>query len=192
MISQSVIVIAIFNHFLRNSFFYSKTMEEIVDLKRQSHKRIVIRTCKDYEYIETYFKEHLIPLWPAHWMRFEELRREFLKDADRKPKENKKPTEKQSHPAIKLPTTTVAKKPKPAPITSVTANNNNVKVNAIDLVANEKTIVKAPTAKTDKKLSDITSKVTGTSAMAAVISTCTLIPTEMKSGAATISSNKVR
>lgn len=167
-------------------------MEEIVALKRQSHKRIVIRAYKDYEYIESYFKEHLIQLWPLNWMRFEELRREFLKDADRKPKENKKPTEKASNPAIKLPTTTIAKKPKPAPITSVTANNNNVKVNVIDLVAHEKTTIKAPTAKTDKKLSDITSKVTGTSTMTAVISSVTLMPTEMKSGSATISSNKVR
>lgn len=167
-------------------------MEDIVALKRQSHKRIVIRTCKDYEYIETYFKEHLIPLWPQSWMRFEELRREFLKDADRKPKENKKPTEKTSNPAIKLPTTTVAKKPKPAPIASVTANNNNVKVNAMDLAAHEKPTNKAPTAKTDKKLSDITSKVTGTSTTTAVISTVTLTPTEMKSGSATNSSNKVR
>lgn len=171
---------------------FSKTMEDIVALKRQSFKRIPIRIGKDYEYIETYFKEKLIPLWPPSWMRMDELRREFLKDANRKPKENKKPTDKTGIPPIKLPTTIAAKKPKSATTSVTSANHNNVKVHAIDLAAIEKATMKAPIVKTDKRLSDITSIMTGTSSMPAVISTASLTPTDMKSNSTTNPSNKVR
>lgn len=170
-------------------------MADIVALKREAYKSIGIRTTKDYEYIEQYCREHLIPLWPPHWMRFDELRKKFLKEfpANRKPKENKKPTDKTSRPAIKLPTVAIAKKTKSTTNPSVTANNNNIKLNALDLATNEKPINKATaTVKTEKRLSDITSKVTGTSAMTAVISTVILTPADMKTSSTTNLSNKVR
>lgn len=163
-------------------------MEDIVTLRRQSYKRIGIRRCKEHEYIESYLKDELCKLWPENWMKFDELRREFMKDV-RKPKENKKPTDKMANPSSKLPTTTTAtaKKPKPTTMSSVTANNNIVKVNAIDSKTIEKSANKAIAVKSEKKLIDITSKVTGASTIPAT-SSATTAPTDMKS---TIS-NKVR
>lgn len=175
-------------HFGFSRFDFSKITEDIVTLKRESYKSIGLRNIKEDEYVEQYFREHLIPLWPPHWMRFDDLRREFMKGTNRKPKENKKPTDTSSKSTIKLPP--VAKKPKPATITSVTALNNNTK--ALDLATTDKPANKVATAKTDKRLSDITSKVTGTSAMTAVISTVTLTPTEIKCSSTTNLSNKVR
>lgn len=166
-------------------------MEDIVALKRQSFKRMGIRST-EVEYIEKYFAE-LVRLWPDFWMKVDELKREFLKDANRKPKENKKPTDKTSSAQIKLPTTTTAaKKPKPATILPVNANNNNVKVKAIELAATEKSTNRAPIAKTEKRLSDITSKMTSTSAMTAVVSTVAMMPADMKSSSTANASIKVR
>lgn len=166
-------------------------MEDIVAIKRQSFKRIGTRGT-EVEYIEKYFLE-LVRLWPDYWMKVDELKREFLKDANRKPKENKKPTDKTSSPQIKLPsTTTAAKKPKPATILPVNANSNNVKMKAIELTATEKSTNKAPIVKTEKRLSDITSKVTGASTISAVISTVAMAPADMKSSSTANASNKVR
>lgn len=70
------------NHFyeiyqIKSSFFNSAKAEESLD-----------------EFLEMYFKQDIVKIWPEGWMKVEELKKEIRRlTGQKKPKENKKPTD---------------------------------------------------------------------------------------------------
>lgn len=161
-------------------------MEEIVKIKREAFKLKLIRGQKDWEYIDKYFIEHLVPLWPPQWMKVDELRREFLREAIPKPKEHRKSTDK--IPNVKNSTgetAATAKKSKP-PATARDAPANLL--NAIDMVIND-ILMPSETSisKTEKKSGDSLLKTSPT----AVITSVSLVPTEEPNGPTSSTSTKV-
>lgn len=123
-------------------------------------------------FVDAYLTEKVVPIWPDGWMNLGDLQRECNKSANKKPKENKKPSENANATSALVPRTSVSgssvKDVKPTS-TLASTNNNVVKSKSPSLIKDtisseisvEKSANKVSITKTEKKLTDITSKVIG-------------------------------
>lgn len=68
-------------------------INEIIVQRKHIFKALRLRNQTEEEFVDGYLKEKIVPIWPKGWMKLENLKKEFLNNSiNRKPKENKKPT----------------------------------------------------------------------------------------------------
>lgn len=170
-------------------FFFCRNMvHELITMRKQSYAVIKPRNKTIEEFLTNYITDELVALWPKNWMKSDELQKECQKGVNKKPKENKKPADNVNigSPAVHTATVpmTVAKEFK-LTATIVSSNNNNVVKPKTNEIFVEKTANHVTITKTEKKLTDITSKVTGApTASSTYTNSMTITPTDL---AATIS-----
>lgn len=144
------------------------TFHELVAKRKESYIVLQPRNKTSEEYLEAFLKENILILWPDGWMKFEELKKECFKSTNKKPKENKKPSENTNSVSVSLVQSSSS-------ITLTSSTNDKAsKESKIGETSVEKLSSKITITKTDRKQNDITSKITSMNAMPSPINNSSL------------------
>lgn len=83
---------------------------DVAAIRKQSFHILRPRKETEEEYVHSYLKKSVVPLWPSGWMKFEELQKEL----DRRKKFDTKAAIKEIKKTVHLPAATVSAVPQPA------------------------------------------------------------------------------